>query len=257
MSYMGRIEKKERGIYMKKKNIAMLMTMAMITSGVTAPMEAVYASDEIQIQSEDVFESENEDALGESTDVTEATEDSFAESAESEATDMSEAEEVEITEDAEQSGDEEIEISEEDSDTEENVADVFSDGAEDTVTYSSEVVESGYCGSHFTDSEDCKRVLYKLYADGTLIIEGTGKIDTYQFQNDDRIKTVQIMEGITNLGIIGAFSNCKNLTSVSLPDSLQSTGSAFYGCESLNSVNIPSGVTTIGYSSNRKEVFHR
>lgn len=104
---------------MKKKNIAMLMTMAMITSGVTAPMEAVYASDEIQIQSEDVFESENEDALGESTDVTEATEDSFAESAESEATDMSEAEEVEITEDAEQSGDEEIEISEEDSDTEE------------------------------------------------------------------------------------------------------------------------------------------
>lgn len=102
---------------MKKKNIAMLMTMAMITSGVTAPMEAVYASDEIQIQSEDVFESENEDALGESTDVTEATEDSFAESAESEATDMSEAEEVEITEDAEQSGDEEIEISEEDSDT--------------------------------------------------------------------------------------------------------------------------------------------
>lgn len=234
---------------MKKKNIAMLMTMAMITSGVTAPMEAVYASDEIQIQSEDVFESENEDALGESTDVTEATEDSFAESTESEATDMSEAEEVEITEDAEQSGDEEIEISEEDSDTEENVADVFSDGAEDTVTYSSEVVESGYCGSHFTDSEDCKRVLYKLYADGTLIIEGTGKIDTYQFQNDDRIKTVQIMEGITNLGIIGAFSNCKNLTSVSLPDSLQSTGSAFYGCESLNSVNIPSGVTTIGYSS--------
>lgn len=234
---------------MKKKNIAMLMTMAMITAGVTAPMEAVYASDEIQIQSEDVFESENEDALGESTDVTEATEDSFAESAESEATDMSEAEEVEITEDAEQSGDEEIEISEEDSDTEENVADVFSDGAEDTETYSSEVVESGYCGSHFTDSEDCKRVSYKLYADGTLIIEGTGKIDTYQFQNDDRIKTVQIMEGITDLGIIGAFSNCKNLTSVSLPDSLQSTGSAFYGCESLNSVNIPSGVTTIGYSS--------
>ena len=35
---------------MKKKNIAMIMTMAMITSGVTAPMEAVYASDEIQIQ---------------------------------------------------------------------------------------------------------------------------------------------------------------------------------------------------------------
>ena len=47
---------------MKKKNIAMLMAMTMITSGVIAPMEAVYASDEVQIQSEDAFESESGDA---------------------------------------------------------------------------------------------------------------------------------------------------------------------------------------------------
>ena len=49
MSYKEYIKK--RGIYMKKKNIAMLMAMTMITSGVTGSMEAVYASDEVQIQS--------------------------------------------------------------------------------------------------------------------------------------------------------------------------------------------------------------
>ena len=68
---------------MKKKNIAMLMAMAMITSGATVPMEAVYASDEVQIQSEDAFESESGDATEESTDVTGDTEDSFAENSES------------------------------------------------------------------------------------------------------------------------------------------------------------------------------
>ena len=229
---------------MKKKNIAMIMTMAMITSGVTAPMEAVYASDEIQIQSEDVFESENEDALGESADVTEATEDSFAESTESEATDMSEAEEVETTEDAEQSGDEEIEISEEDSDTEENVADVFSDGAEDVATHSSEVVEGG--------STDAGNAVYRLYADGTLAIDGAGAFVSSKFRYDDRITSIQVSEGITDLGgsYSFAFWGCENLTTVSLPESLENIGEmTFYECKNLSTINIPSGVTSIGNSA--------
>ncbi len=62
-------------------------------------------------------------------------------------TDMSEAEEVEITEDAERFPDEEIEISEEDSIQRKTSADVFLLTGEDTVTYSSEVSERGYCGS--------------------------------------------------------------------------------------------------------------
>ena len=215
---------------MKKKNIAMIMTMAMITSGVTAPMEAVYASDEIQIQSEDVFESENEDALGESTDVTEATEDSFAESAESEATDMSEAEEVEITEDAEQSGDEEIEISEENSDAEEKFADMFSDGTEDVATHSSEVVEGG--------STDAGNAVYRLYADGTLAIDGAGAFVSSKFRYDDRITSIQVSEGITDLGgsYSFAFWGCKNLTTVTLPNSLESIGAMTF--EDLSLIHI-------------------
>ena len=126
---------------MKKKNIAMLMAMTMITSGVTAPMEAVYASDEVQIQSEDAFESESGDA--------------------------------------EQSWDEEIEIREEESDAEENFADAFSDGAEDTATHSSEVVEDG--------STDAGNAVYRLYADGTLAIDGAGAFVSLKFQGDSRI----------------------------------------------------------------------
>ena len=45
----------------------------------------------------------------------------------------------------------------------------------------------------------------------------------------------------------GAFSGCRGLTSVTIPNSITSIeGVAFSGCESLNSITIPSSVTTIG-----------
>lgn len=44
----------------------------------------------------------------------------------------------------------------------------------------------------------------------------------------------------------GVFFGCDELTSVSLPESLEYfSGAAFYGCTSLESVNIPSGITII------------
>ena len=52
----------------------------------------------------------------------------------------------------------------------------------------------------------------------------------------------------SNLTSIGrdAFNNCKNLTSILIPYSINSIGfKAFYGCESLTSITIPSGVTKI------------
>ena len=45
-----------------------------------------------------------------------------------------------------------------------------------------------------------------------------------------------------------AFSNCENLTSFTIPDSVTSIGNyAFEKCTGLTSVSIPDGVTSIGY----------
>ena len=47
-----------------------------------------------------------------------------------------------------------------------------------------------------------------------------------------------------------AFSNCKSLTSIAIPDSVTSIDyRAFYGCSGLTSVTIPNSVTSIGYGA--------
>ena len=57
-----------------------------------------------------------------------------------------------------------------------------------------------------------------------------------------------VIEGTKVVGIgNSAFSRCKSLTSVTIPDSVTSIGEyAFYGCSSLTSVTIPDSVTSIG-----------
>ena len=51
---------------------------------------------------------------------------------------------------------------------------------------------------------------------------------------------------VTAIGVKG-FSNCPNLVSVTLPDTLRELeASAFWGCARLGSIDIPDGVTRIG-----------
>ena len=59
------------------------------------------------------------------------------------------------------------------------------------------------------------------------------------------LTSITIPDGVTSIGSM-AFYNCASLTSITIPDSVNSiSGAAFMGCESLKSITIPQGVTTI------------
>ena len=125
----------------------------------------------------------------------------------------------------------------------------------------------GYSGDRYCP--DCDTVLekgytywkednltWKLDADGTLTISGTGAMKNYDYyynnpspaaQKKGSVKKVVIEDGVTSIGDY-AFDSCSNLTSIAIPDSVTSIGRcAFYNCNSLTSITIPKSVTSIGY----------
>ena len=121
-------------------------------------------------------------------------------------------------------------------------------GVVDTA-YAAAALASGKCGDSAT---------WTLDNTGTLTISGTGA--TYNYDMDDdgnsaapwctkariqRVNKVVVNSGITELGY-SMFSNCTQLTSVSLPSGLKRIGSClFLGCTRLSAITIPSSVTTI------------
>ena len=126
--------------------------------------------------------------------------------------------------------------------------------------------EPGYSGDLYCP--DCDTVLekgytywnegnltWKLDADGTLNISGTGAMKDYDSddspatQKKDSVKKVVIEDDVTSIGNY-AFSGCSSLTDITLPSSVTSIKScAFYKCSQLASIEIPSSVTSIGNSA--------
>ena len=99
-------------------------------------------------------------------------------------------------------------------------------------------------------------VTWKLSNDGTLTISGTNMPDYYSsysskapwLSQKDKIKKVVINNGVTNIGG-GAFYECSNLTSISIPNSVKSIEiRAFWEC-GLTSVTLPNSVTSIEASA--------
>ena len=186
---------------MQKKKIAMLISAVMILSGTAMPSEMAYAMDDIQISAEETDEAGS--------------------SEESEPEDQ----ETDVEEDADDfeddSSDEEVSVEPQDGENEsEDEISVFSDEENAAVgeDEKGEPVESGSCGGNAT---------YKLYAVGTLYIEGTGEIGHY-FQDNDDIKSVVIGEGLTSISYWGTFQGDKNLVSVTLPESLTDLGNSTF-----------------------------
>ena len=104
-----------------------------------------------------------------------------------------------------------------------------------------EVVASGTCGENTT---------WTLDGTGLLRISGTGDmvfdpvVPWYNVYHES-IYTVIIEDGVTSIGG-GAFSECSNLQSVSIPDSIKKIGDAAFTYTHLTSVTIPASVTEIG-----------
>ena len=125
----------------------------------------------------------------------------------------------------------------------------------------------GYSGDRYCP--DCDTVLekgytywvednltWKLDADGTMTISGTGAMKDYDYSANQspvycnsKVKKVVIEDGVTSIGD-SAFESCNTLISITIPDGVTSIGEyAFCNCTSLTSITIPDGVTSIGESA--------
>ena len=92
-------------------------------------------------------------------------------------------------------------------------------------------------GTRIGKTGDCTWIL-----DGTVLtITGKGRMESGPWGTN--ITEVILTDGVTS---IGAFSGCKGLTSITIPDSVTYISvSAFEGCTGLTSVTIPDSITSI------------
>ena len=117
-----------------------------------------------------------------------------------------------------------------------------------TAVFARKVTASGYCGGE----GDGKNLTWTLYADGELVISGTGTMADYANASaapwngwDADVAKITIEPGVTTIGNY-AFAGAA-LSSVSIADGVRQIGwNAFEGCASLTSVVIPDSVTSFG-----------
>ena len=109
---------------------------------------------------------------------------------------------------------------------------------------------------HGTCGAEGKNLTWTLSCDGVLTISGTGEMYNWMSLADrpwhslcTSIQQVVIEEGVTTTGF-HAFYGASNLTSVSLPSTLQTLQfMTFFGCSKLTTLTIPSSVTYVGNRS--------
>ena len=99
-----------------------------------------------------------------------------------------------------------------------------------------------------TQTKDDQGLTYTLNNDGTATVSGCDRTVT-SIKIPSNVESNGQTYTVTSIGN-GAFSECRSLTSVDIPDSVISIDSyAFASCFSLTSVTIPGSVTSIGNSA--------
>ena len=107
-----------------------------------------------------------------------------------------------------------------------------------------EIIGHGSCGENLK---------HYLESTGKLVIYGSGNMYNYNnhpntspWRCDDRIKSVVIEDGVTNISPY-SFISCWNLASVTMTDSVTSIGEmAFWDCSVLEHVEFSDNITEIG-----------
>lgn len=101
-----------------------------------------------------------------------------------------------------------------------------------------------------------EKVEWTLYNDGCLIITGSGMMTNYSFWRDsipwsdytDTITKVKIEGNVENVGDY-AFSDCMNITDISITDSVITIGNSAFQYAKIEQIKLPSGLKEIGDSA--------
>ena len=104
----------------------------------------------------------------------------------------------------------------------------------------------GTCGEHVRWTLNKASGLLTVSGTGTMVFDETTAPWAPWKTNRTSIRSVVVESGITSIAHI-AFTGCENLTTVSLPDTVEEIGCcAFQQCKNLQSITLPKGLTTLG-----------
>lgn len=117
---------------------------------------------------------------------------------------------------------------------------------EDGCTLSFGANSDSYCVMGSTGNNN---IVYRNMLQDVFIGKNVISISRYAFSSCRSIASVTIPDEVTSIGSY-AFSYCYSLASITIPDGVKSIeNSALYSCYSLASVTIPDGVTSIALSA--------